>query len=141
MAITDSGSIGSVLCSPASPVPLASSIVAQVILFDIQTPLINGASVELFHHARNVPATITLLESLDRVTGVVLKAKPRVLTKGMSGKIRITIRAGSISETAGLASFSRLPVETFKTNKDMGRVLLRRDGETIAAGIILSYDT
>lgn len=134
-------SIGSVLCSPASPVPLASSIVAQVILFDIQTPLINGASVELFHHARNVPATITLLESLDRVTGVVLKAKPRVLTKGMSGKIRITIRAGSISETAGLASFSRLPVETFKTNKDMGRVLLRRDGETIAAGIILSYDT
>ena len=90
--------------------------------------------VELFHHARNVPATINLLESLDRVTGTVLKAKPRVLTKGMSGRIRITIRTSTISETTGSLSLSKLPVETFKANKDMGRVLLRRDGETIAAG-------
>jgi elongation factor 1 alpha-like protein len=40
-------SIGSVLCPLTSPVPLVSSFVAQVMIFDIQIPIIIGASVSL----------------------------------------------------------------------------------------------
>ncbi|KAG8830141.1 Hsp70 suppressor, GTPase facilitates ribosomal subunit dissociation, partial [Serendipita sp. 405] len=134
-------SIGSVLCPPTSLVPIVSSFVAQVILFDIQIPLTIGASVELFHHARNIPATITPLEILDRVSGAVIKTNPRVLSKGMAAKARITLRGSTISESSASSSMAKLPLETFKTNKDMGRVLLRRNGETVAAGIVLSIDT
>ncbi|KAG8834576.1 Hsp70 suppressor, GTPase facilitates ribosomal subunit dissociation [Serendipita sp. 399] len=97
--------------------------------------------VELFHHARNIPATVMPLETLDRVSGAVIKKNPRVLSKGMAAKIRITLRGGTISESSTSSSVAKLPLETFKANKDMGRVLLRRNGETIAAGIVLSIDT
>jgi len=29
-----------------------------------------------------------------------------------------------------------IPLETFSANKEMGRVLIRRGGETIAAGVV-----
>jgi elongation factor 1 alpha-like protein len=38
---------------------------------------------------------------------------------------------GTLSDIRGI------PIEPFSANKDMGRVLLRRAGETIAAGIVL----
>lgn len=34
--------------------------------------------IELFHHSRDVPATVTkLIASIDRATGTVLKKNPR----------------------------------------------------------------
>ncbi len=30
-----------------------------------------------------------------------------------------------------------IPLETFKSNKEMGRILLRRGGETVAAGELI----
>ncbi|KAF8761610.1 Elongation factor Tu C-terminal domain [Rhizoctonia solani] len=71
-------SIGSVLCSPGDIVPLASSFNAQIIVFDIQLPIIGGSSVELFHHSREVPASVSkLIETVDRATGAVIKRNPR----------------------------------------------------------------
>ncbi|CAE6411697.1 unnamed protein product [Rhizoctonia solani] len=71
-------SIGSVLCSPSDIVPLASSFNAQIIVFDIQLPIIGGSSVELFHHSREVPASVSkLIETVDRATGAVIKRNPR----------------------------------------------------------------
>ncbi|KAG8744859.1 Hsp70 suppressor, GTPase facilitates ribosomal subunit dissociation [Ceratobasidium sp. 414] len=70
--------IGSVLCSPSDVVPLASSFTAQIIVFDIQLPIIAGSSIELFHHSREVPATVSkLIETADRATGAVIKRNPR----------------------------------------------------------------
>jgi elongation factor 1 alpha-like protein len=55
-----------------------------------------------------------------------------VLTKGTSAEVQIAIRqavfAGSGARTAAI------PLEPFSTNKEMGRILIRRGGETIAAG-------
>jgi len=56
------------------------------------------------------------------------------LTKGTSAEVQIVLRSIMIS---GISSTSRIPLETFAANKDMGRILLRRGGETIAAGIVL----
>jgi len=101
-------------------------------VFDIQVPITAGTSVELFHHSRDVPATISkLLSILDRASGTVVKTRPRVLTKGMSAEVEIRLRAGHASPT------KPIPLEPFAVNKDMGRILVRRGGETISAGIVL----
>jgi len=127
--------IGSVLCPPTDLIPLVTSFTAQIIVFDIQLPITVGASVELFHHSRDVPVTLTkLLATLDRTTGTVIKENPRVLPKGSSARVRIAIRSSTISGPGGRAM--PIPIETFNANKDMGRILLRRGGETIAAGIV-----
>ncbi|KAF9246907.1 P-loop containing nucleoside triphosphate hydrolase protein [Melanogaster broomeanus] len=125
--------IGSVLCPPTDLVPLAISFSARIIIFDIQLPIISGASVELFHHSRDVPATISkLVATLDRAVGSIAKRSPRVLTKGTSAEIEITLRGDTLSGPGAVAR--PIPIEPFSVNKDMGRILLRRGGETIAAG-------
>ncbi|CAE6466600.1 unnamed protein product [Rhizoctonia solani] len=124
-------SIGSVLCSPSDVVPLASSFNAQIIVFDIQLPIIGGSSVELFHHSREVPASVSkLIETVDRATGAVIKRNPRVLPKSSSAKVTISLRASSGPSARPVS----IPLEPFSVNKEMGRILLRRGGETIAAG-------
>ncbi|KAK0242421.1 P-loop containing nucleoside triphosphate hydrolase protein [Armillaria nabsnona] len=127
--------VGSVLCPPTDVVPLATIFTARIIIFDVQLPITAGASVELFHHSRDVPATIAnLISTLDRTTGTVVKKKPRVLTKGVSAEVQIVLRSTSLSSSAPALP---IPLEPFSVNKDMGRILLRRGGETIGAGIIL----
>ncbi|KIJ70436.1 hypothetical protein HYDPIDRAFT_172254 [Hydnomerulius pinastri MD-312] len=128
--------IGSVLCPPTDLVRLATTFSARIIVFDILLPITTGASVELFHHSRDVPATISkLVATLDRAVGSVMKKSPRVLTKGISAEIEITLRGDSISGPGAVAR--PIPIEPFSVNKDMGRILLRRGGVTIAAGIVL----
>ncbi|KAJ7667697.1 EF Tu GTP binding domain-containing protein [Mycena polygramma] len=123
--------IGSVLCPTTDPVPLASTFTARIIIFDIQIPIIAGATVELFHHSRDVPATISkLIATLDRTSAKIVKSSPRVLTKTSSAEVQITLR------TAG-SSVRSIPVEPYAANKAMGRILVRREGETIAAGIVM----
>ncbi|KAJ3734405.1 P-loop containing nucleoside triphosphate hydrolase protein [Lentinula guzmanii] len=127
--------IGNVLCPPTNLVPLATTFTARIIVFDIQIPITSGASIELFHHSRDVPATVSnLIATLDRTSGNITKKKPRVLTKGTSAEIQITLRTQSLS---GPSVARPIPLESFSVNKDMGRILLRRGGETIGAGIVL----
>ena len=58
----------------------------------------------------------------------------RVLAKGVSAEVQITLRSTSLSSAAPARP---IPLESFAVNKDMGRILLRRGGETIGAGIVL----
>lgn len=75
-------SIGYVLCPPTNLVPLTTSFTARIIVFEIETPLTIGASVELFHHSYNVPATVSkFLATLDKGTGAVIKKNPRLVHK------------------------------------------------------------
>jgi len=53
----------------------------------------------------------------------------RVLTKGTSAEVEISLRVGTLSSPA-----RPIPLEPFSTNKDMGRILVRRGGETVSAG-------
>lgn len=55
--------------------------------------------------------------------------KCRVLQKGVTATVEITLRA---TQNAGRAP--TMPLEIASENKEMGRVLIRRAGETIAAG-------
>ncbi|GAC99891.1 probable translation elongation factor [Pseudozyma hubeiensis SY62] len=126
-------SVGAVLCSPSSPIALCDSFLAQILVFEPTYPLVAGTSVELFHHSANIAATLTELVSiLDKTTGSVAKAKPRVLTKGCTAMVRVTVKAGG---QAGQSS--GIPLEDARTNKEMARVLMRMNGETVAAGVVV----
>ncbi|KAF9057447.1 EF Tu GTP binding domain-containing protein [Panaeolus papilionaceus] len=130
--------VGSVLCPPKDLVPLVTVFTARVIVFDIQVPITSGTTFELFHHSRDVPASaLKLISTLDRATGQVTKNNPRVLTKGTSAEIQIGLRGTQIGSSSS-TNVRPIPLETFANNKDMGRILIRRGGETIAAGVVLT---
>jgi len=125
--------VGCVLCEPSRPIPLASAIVAQIVAFELKFPLTAGSAIELFHHSKDTPGVIAKIEAtLDKATGEVLKANPRMISKGASARVQIKLRPSGSS-----AKRSSIPIETFASSKSMGRVLLRRGGETVAAGIVL----
>lgn len=126
-------SIGHVLAPLSAPVPLATVFQAQILVFDVQTPIIAGTTVsfsssssltdkvELFHHSVNVSATITkLLQTLDK--GVVVKSNPRwvrklsALTSGFCKKARLRrwrlLFARPQMRSSLLPSLSRQPRRT-----------------------------
>lgn len=123
-------SIGTVLCPTSIPVPLVTKFTAQILVFDLQSPIIAGTPVELFHHSMNLPATISRLVSILE-KGQVVKERPRVLQKGTTARVELSLRPSSAGR------ISSIPLETATDNKEMGRVLIRRNGETIAAGIVM----
>lgn len=52
------------------------------------------------------------------------RADKRHLSKGATAKVKIQLTQRMI------------PLETFKENKQLGRILLRKGGETVAAGVV-----
>lgn len=56
----------------------------------------------------------------------------RVLAKSASAEVQLTLRSTGVSGPTARAQ--PIPLEPFSVNKEMGRVLIRRGGETIAAG-------
>lgn len=123
-------SIGTVLCPTSIPVPLVTKFTAQILVFDLQSPIIAGTPVELFHHSMNLPATISRLVSILE-KGQVVRERPRVLQKGTTAMVELSLRPSSAGR------ISSIPLETATDNKEMGRVLIRRNGETIAAGMVM----
>ncbi|KAI0939644.1 hypothetical protein AcW1_004605 [Taiwanofungus camphoratus] len=131
--------IGSVLCRPSDIISLANVFTARIIIFDIEIPITAGTSVELYHCSRDVSASISrLISTLDRATGTVVKRGPRVLAKNTSAEVQITLRSVTLSGPS--ARVQPIPLEPFAVNKDMGRILIRRGGETIGAGIVLEIN-
>ncbi|CAK9784499.1 unnamed protein product [Cutaneotrichosporon oleaginosum] len=124
-------SIGAVLCPVSYPIRLVSKFLCQILVFDVTTPIIVGTAVELFHHSVNVPANITRLIATTDKTGNIVKNNPRVLQKGTTAIVELALRPPTGSSRPAV-----IPLETAMENKEMGRVLLRRSGETIAAGVV-----
>ncbi|KAG1138419.1 hypothetical protein G6F37_010530 [Rhizopus arrhizus] len=124
---------GCVICTGSNPVPVTSTFEAQIVVFDVRIPLTLGYQVVLHHGSLDEPASIIkLVETLDKSTGQVIKKNPRCLTKGMTAKVQVKLSQRAI------------PLETFKDNKQLGRIMLRKGGETIAAGVvteILSFES
>ncbi|CAB4437010.1 unnamed protein product [Rhizophagus irregularis] len=125
--------VGSILCSVSHPVPVTSYILAQIVVFDIKVPITKGFPVILHRQSLNEPAIITkLVTILDKSTGEIVKKNPRCLPKASSATVEIKLTNRPV------------PFETYKENKELGRIMLRKGGETIAAGIIiniLSYNS
>ncbi|KAJ2742853.1 hypothetical protein GGI20_004181 [Coemansia sp. BCRC 34301] len=117
-------SVGSVVCTPDRPIQCTTRFEAQLVVFDPPVPITNGFPGLLHIQSLNVPAVVhRIIETFDQRSGEVLRRRPRHIRKGATARVEI------VAETP-------VCVELFKDSKELGRVMLRKNGETIAAGII-----
>ncbi len=94
-------------------------------VFDTDVPLLPGFKVVVHHQQIAQPGSISKLVSiLDRATGAVTRANPRCVTRNTTAVIELKVEAA-------------LCVDPFRVCKEMGRILLRAAGRTIAAGVVL----
>nr|CAG8517657.1 15756_t:CDS:10 [Entrophospora candida] len=117
--------VGSILCPISNPVPLSSQLLVRIVVFEVKIPITRGYNVILHRQSLNEPAIITRLKSIiDKTTGEQIKKNPRHIPKSTAAIVEIQLPNRPI------------PIETFKDNKELGRIMIRKGGETIAAGIV-----
>lgn len=130
VAVTLSGidmtnvSVGYIICDIQNPVPLATRIRARIVVFSVANPITLGYPVVLHHQSLIEPATIVKLKAqLHKGTGEVIKKNPRCLGNNSCALVEI--------------EFTRpICMERFSDFKDLGRIMLRVGGVTIAAGLV-----
>lgn len=116
--------IGNILCDPHYPVPVSSKFQCRIVVFNVTIPITKGFPVVLHHQSLVEPATISkLISQLNKATGEVLKKHPRFLGNNTSAMIEIQVQRP-------------LAIELYSECKELGRVMLRVGGVTIAAGLI-----
>lgn len=117
-------SIGSILSEFSNPVPLATKIRVRIIVFNVKTPITIGYPVLLHHHSLIEPATISKLKAqLHKGTGEVIKKNPRVLGNNSCALVEVSLQRA-------------IAIEKYSDLKEMGRVMLRVGGVTVAAGLV-----
>ncbi|KAJ2409245.1 hypothetical protein GGI10_004722, partial [Coemansia sp. RSA 2530] len=122
-------SVGSVVCTPERPIQCTTRFEAQLVVFDTPVPITNGFPGLLHMQSLNVPAVVSrIIETFDQRSGEVLKRRPRHIRKGATARVEIVAEAP-------------VCLELFKDSKELGRIMLRKSGETIAAGIYYKYST
>jgi len=115
---------GMVLCDPSQPVPVATRFKARVVVFNIEVPITKGYPVVLHYGCVSEQASIKkLVSQLNKSTGEVVKNKPRCLTGNQSAVVEIIVSRP-------------IPLELYKSNRELGRFMLRTGGHTIAAGMV-----
>ncbi|KAL2728344.1 HBS1-like protein [Vespula maculifrons] len=116
--------VGDIICNPQNPVPVTTCFQAHVVIFSIAVPITKGFPVIMHQQSLVQPGIITkLIAQLHKSTGDVIKKKPRCLPKNSSAIIEI------ITQTP-------VCMELYKDVKQLGRIMLRVEGTTIAAGLI-----
>ncbi|XP_055547828.1 protein HBS1 [Wyeomyia smithii] len=116
--------IGFLLGDIYNPIPLATRIRARIVVFNIKVPITMGYPVLLHHQSLIEPATICKLRAqLHKGTGEVVKKNPRCLGNNSCALVDI--------------EFQRpIGMEKYADFKELGRIMLRVSGVTIAAGLV-----
>ncbi|AMD21053.1 HEL228Wp [Eremothecium sinecaudum] len=111
-------------------IPLAERCTMQLVTLHLERPLLPGTTFMLFKGGSQYPVKISkLLQIVDKANpSKVLKKKVRHLGSNQAAIVEVGLTDGK----------RPLPILTFEQNKRLGRVVLRKDGRTIGAGIITS---
>lgn len=105
---------GDVLCGPNSPMKNIREFKAKILAFDHLTPM----NLDVHKGRLHVPGRITqLIGTLDKSTGAVLKKKPKIVQPGSVVRVVVQLEQA-------------VPLEA------PARIVLRANGETVAAGLI-----
>ncbi|KAJ2496833.1 hypothetical protein GGH96_005552 [Coemansia sp. RSA 1972] len=116
--------LGAVLCAPEQPITAVTCFEAQIAVFDPAVPITNGFPALVHVQSVSVQGSVRrIIETFDARTGEVKRRNPRHIRKGATARVEIVTEAA-------------LCLELFKDAKDLGRIMLRRGGETVAAGIV-----
>ena len=145
--------VGQVLCDANRPVPLAREVEARIQTFDsLKIPMIKGTQLNCHHQNVELSTIVSKLVSLESSSSSLLKKKssgksknkqqeasliegsdamvkkkrrrPRRIGKNESGVIRIKF-------------LQPICIEKYEDNKQLGRFVLRSNGDTIASGMVL----
>ncbi|XP_057671880.1 protein HBS1 [Diorhabda carinulata] len=117
-------SVGNILCDPLNPVQVASKFQARIVVFNVTVPITKGFSVVLHHQSLVEPVVVSkLISQLNKNTGELLKKHPRFLGNNTSALIEIQVSRP-------------IALELYSECKELGRIMLRVGGVTIAAGLI-----
>ncbi|CAH0406125.1 unnamed protein product [Chilo suppressalis] len=117
-------SVGFILSDPIQQVPVATRFEARLVVFNVKVPITKGFPVLIHHQSLVESANIVKLKSLlNKSTGEVMKKKPRCLGNNSVAVVDIEVS-------------KPICVERYKDVKELGRVMLRVSGVTIAAGLI-----
>jgi len=130
VAVTLSGidisniSVGCILCDVNNVIPITTRLQVRIIVFNVKVPITNGYPVLLHHQSLIEPASIVKLKAqLHKGTGEVIKKNPRCLGNNSCALVEI--------ETT-----KPICIEKYSDFKELGRVMLRVGGVTIAAGLV-----
>lgn len=122
-------SVGYVLSDPIQQVPVCSRFEARLVVFNVKVPITKGFPVLIHHQSLVESASIVKLKALlNKSTGEILKKKPRCLGNNSVAVVDIEV-------------CRPICIERYKDVKELGRVMLRVAGVTIAAGLVTDIFT
>lgn len=113
-------SIGDLVISMDSPLKAVKRCTASVNMFNITKPLLVGTPFVMFRGNASVAARISKVKKINGV-----KKKKMHLVSNQIAEVEIEI----IGDRS-------LPLARFEDNKALGRVVMRREGATVGAGIV-----
>lgn len=116
---------GDIMCNIEDPIQIISKFRARIITFDLSRPIIMGSPVIIHRGRLNADANIKkLIAIVDKSTGKIKKSEPKLIHSFNAAIVEIEF------------CHQAEPIELFKHCKELGRFIIRSQGETIAAGII-----
>lgn len=116
--------IGCILSDVGNPIPMTQRLQIRILVFNIKVPITMGTRVILHHQSLIEPAEIRKLKAqLHKGTGEVIKKNPRCLGNNSCALVEI--------ETTKI-----ICIERYADCKELGRVMLRVGGVTVAAGLV-----
>lgn len=116
--------VGCIICDPQLPIPVTTRFQCRIIVFNVKVPITMGYPVLMHHQSLIEPAVVCkLTASIHKSTGEVVKKKPRCLGNNSCALVEV--------ETS-----RPICIERYADFKELGRVMLRVAGVTIAAGMV-----
>lgn len=116
--------VGCIICDPQTLIPVTLRFQARIIVFNVKVPITMGFPVLLHHQSLIEPAVVCKLAALiHKSTGEVVKKKPRVLGNNSCALVE-------------LETTRPICIERYADFKELGRIMLRVAGVTIAAGMV-----
>ena len=120
---------GNVICDPAYPIKLVQTFIAKLVIYDLGTrgALCRGEPVIMHSYSARGPAKLQkFISIIDQRTGDVIKKSPKFLRSDMFVIVQIKMQ-------------ERACMELFSNMKNLGRIVLRKENESVAAGTIQEF--
>ena len=117
---------GNVLCDPVYPIKYVQTLIAKIVIYDLGSrgALCRGEPVIVHSYSSRGPAKLQkFIAVIDQRTGEVIKKSPKFLRSSMFAIVQI-----KLSERACLELYSNM--------KNIGRIVIRKDHDSVAAGTI-----
>ncbi|KAE9523829.1 hypothetical protein AGLY_015717 [Aphis glycines] len=113
---------GCILSEISLPISITSVIEARVVVIDF--PIVRGQQVVLHYQNTYESAVISrILAELNKSTGLVIMKNPRIIKKNTYALIKIILSRP-------------ICIEVYSDIRQLGRVMLRSGGTTIATGLV-----